>query len=462
MDKRARILVIGDVMLDSYIHGKAKRLSPEAPCPVIENCEQPIYKLGGAANVAYQTALSGFDTSIWGVIGADDSGTIIKELLFNNNITDCLITPKGVTTTVKTRYLAGNHQQVLRVDNDCSYVSSHFDSDSIARLIENGSFSIVIISDYGKGALSEELASSVVAECKRLGISSIVDIKDDVKNKYIGATVVKGNIKEFYTLFSELGLSIESELEDKLIETCKALDANCVIMTCGNEGIIAYSKVDGFVRCDADCIPVHDVTGAGDVVTAFLAMLDTEQKLSFAEKIELANVAAHKKVSQVGTGSVMLDEVLNGCKIASLIQVKNLCKGKKIVFTNGCFDVLHNGHVRLLKNAKRQGDILVVGLNSDKSVKRLKGISRPVNSFDNRAEVLSSISYVDYVIEFDEDTPINLIKELNPSVLVKGGDYSESEIVGADYVKSHGGKVFIEPLVENQSSTNILNQLGYE
>lgn len=462
METDRSILVIGDVMLDTYIYGKAKRLSPEAPCPVIDCCESPIHKLGGAANVAFQIALSGFNTSLWGVIGNDNSGLIVKNLLQENSIKSHISTSDFSSTTVKTRYLAGNHQQLLRVDNDATYISSINDADSLVQILQDNNYSVVVISDYGKGAISQDVAIKVISECNRLNITTIVDIKDKVRAKYNGVSVIKGNKSEFLSLFAELGLDSTSPIEHNLFESCKALSAKCVVMTCGNEGISAYSLSDGYVQCDADSISIHDVTGAGDMVTAFLAMLFDDESMTFSQKIEYANIAAHKKVSQVGTGLVLLDEVIHNSKITTAKHIKSLCDGKKVVFTNGCFDVLHNGHVRLLNKAKKHGDILVVGLNSDDSIKRLKGNHRPVNNFDCRAEILSSLSSVDFIIGFDEDTPIDLIKDLNPDVIVKGGDYSETEIVGAELVKNNGGNIVIIPFVENQSSTNILKRLGYE
>lgn len=448
-------------MLDTYICGSAKRLSPEAPCPVIDSCEAPVCKLGGAANVAYQIAMSGFNVSLWGMVGDDQPGDTIRRLLRESNVGDHAFTVDGESTTVKTRYIAGNHQQLLRVDNDSTYIAKATDADAALRLLHSGDYSVLVISDYSKGAVTAEVATKLIALCNRLTITSIVDIKDSVKEKYAGASVIKGNKKEFNDLFAELGLDSLAPLERKLSAACTALGSRCMVMTCGEEGICAYSADDGFVRRDARSIPIHDVTGAGDVVTAFLAML-SDADLTFAQKVEYANAAANRKVLQVGTGAVLLDDILHNSKLSTPCRVKTITRGKRVVFTNGCFDVIHSGHTRLLNAAKQQGDVLVVGLNSDASVKRLKGNRRPVNNFDSRAEVLSSLSAVDFVIEFAEDTPLELIQELCPDVIVKGGDYSESQIVGAEFVKSLGGRVVIVPLVENQSSTNILSRLDHE
>lgn len=462
MRKDNSILVIGDIILDSYIYGKVKRLSPEAPCPVVDCCKAPIFKLGGAANVAFQISQSGLKVSLYGVIGEDPNGTEVKKLISENGIIDNVRLSPNTNTTIKTRYLALNHQQLLRVDNDSTCSSTIEDIEAAIRLIRSGDYSTLVISDYAKGVITSEFASKVISECKRNNIISIVDIKSNVKSKYYGASVVKGNRKEFHTLFHELGLDSDASEEYNLSKVCHALAANVVVMTCGEDGIVAYSLNDGYIKCDTNNVPVYDVTGAGDIVTAFLAILIPDSSYTFKQKIEYANIAANKKVSQVGTGCVLLDDVLNNNKITTTDIVRRLAKGKKIVFTNGCFDVLHAGHVQLLNKAKQHGDILVVGLNSDDSIKRIKGAKRPINKFDCRAEVLSSISSIDFIVKFEEDTPITLIEELNPAVLVKGGDYSEKEIVGYDYVTSHGGTVVIIPFEYNQSSTKILKSLGYE
>lgn len=462
MGRKDSILVIGDIMLDIYIYGRAMRLSPEAPCPVIDCCESPVYKLGGAANVAYQITQSDLKVTLWGAVGNDNNGVLVKELLADNGITDKVKLSDGTDTTIKTRYLAGNYQQVLRVDNDSKYTSCEEDIISLIQLIQEGNFTSVIISDYSKGIISPKLASDIITECRRNNIPSIIDIKCNALSKSKGASLVKGNRNEFDLLFKEMGLASNLKIETKLSEVCHNLNTNAVVMTCGNDGICAYSLYDGYVKCDADNVPIHDVTGAGDVVTAILGILFSDDSYTFQQKIEFANIAAHKKVSQIGTGTILLDEVINNNKITSPNTIKRLAKGKRIVFTNGCFDVLHAGHVSLLAKAKRQGDILVVGLNSDASVKRLKGEKRPVNSFESRAEVLSSISVVDYIVKFDEDTPLRLIEELNPSVLVKGGDYVKTDIVGYDYVTNNGGNVLVVPFVPHQSSSNILKAIGYE
>lgn len=462
MERKQKILVIGDVMLDVYIYGKADRLSPEAPCPVMNECLAPQYKLGGAANVAFQIAQSGFEVALWGYIAHDYEGQKIIQLLATHSISNLLIEGTTSHTTTKTRYLAGNNQQLLRVDRDSEYRSTKEESERLISKIADYNFDIVIISDYSKGILSHQTSEMIIKECRRLNIPTIVDIKNDALKKYHGATLLKGNRDELEKLFSDLSVDGEQDMESRLKAVCDSLDTDCVIMTCGNKGISAYSRSEGFTHSDARKVPIHDVTGAGDVVTAFIGMLHTDKRYSFSEKVAFANHAAHKKVSQVGTGIVTLDDVLFNGKCTSADNIRRIRGGKRIVFTNGCFDVIHAGHIHLLNKAKQHGDILIVGLNSDDSVSRLKGEKRPVNNFESRAEVLSSLTSVDYIIEFGEDTPKSLIESLNPDVLVKGGDYKESEIVGAEYVKQNGGEVIIVPLMEGKSTTNILKNLGYE
>lgn len=233
-------------------------------------------------------------------------------------------------------------------------------------------------------------------------------------------------------------------------------------MTAGEEGIYGYSTKEGYMSLSASKISIFDVTGAGDVVTAFIVMQLLENNTSFNEILSFANKAAEKKVSQPGKLPISIEDVKRNHKLVDLTYLKGMCKNKKVVFTNGCFDVIHAGHISLLNRAKNYGDILVVAVNSDASVKRLKGERRPVNILNDRILVLSSISCVDYILVFDDDTPLSLIKALKPDVLVKGGDYKISDIIGSDYIQACGGEVYSIPLYENLSSTNILMHLRHE
>ncbi len=457
-----RILVIGDVMLDTYVYGEVNRLSPEAPCPILDCCRSAVYKLGGAANVASQVSQSGFEVSLWGSIGKDNNADLIKQLLHDFNIKHFLIESENTSTTVKTRFLDSRKRQLLRVDTDSSFIPSSEEVDLMVEKLKSEQYDLVIISDYSKGFVSSELASKLLAEANRLEISTIVDIKKGAKEKFFGATVLKGNRKEFVSLFRSLELDPSDSIKINLKRVGEILNIKEVIMTSGEEGIYGFSAEEGFVKSETKEISVSDVTGAGDIVTSFLAMLMLDTSITFHHRIAYSNKAAQKKITQYGTGTVFLEDVISRNKVTTTSFIKSALRDKRIVFTNGCFDIFHSGHASLLNSAKELGDLLIVGLNSDDSIRRLKGEKRPINSFENRADVLSSLSAVDYIVEFDEDTPLRLIHELNPSTLVKGGDYSEENVIGAEYVKGNGGKVIILPLIPNISSSNILKTIGYE
>lgn len=463
--KTKKILVVGDVMLDVYVSGVARRLSPEAPCPVLSDCAAPINRLGGAANVAAQLAASGLDVTLWSCIGSDCEGATLRRLASEAGINALLPEIADVATTVKTRYIAEGNHQLLRIDRDCPYSPDSSDyAECVSPLPDVSGFDAVILSDYAKGILTEELCCRLIGECRATGVVSVVDIKAAPFRKYAGATVIKGNHREFDHLFADLGINPADNIADKLRIAADSLGCEYIVMTCGKNGMAGYSVAEGYFNCKADDVAIYDVTGAGDTVTAFLAMLLTDGLRPFGDILRYATVAAQTKVSRTGTATVTYREIVapRRGKIADAATVEAASGGRRLVFTNGCFDVIHAGHVALLEHARRQGDILVVGLNSDSSVSGLKGPGRPVNRFADRAAVLEAMASVDYIIEFDSPTPEALIRRLRPDVLVKGGDYTISDIVGADFVTARGGEVIIFPLKRGLSSTAILNHPGYE
>lgn len=462
MEGGKRILVIGDVMLDIYVQGTAKRLSPEAPCVVLCGCEAPINKLGGASNVAYQ--LLDFNNSVYlcGRIGNDICGKEIINLSQSNKIDIEYLIVDSFSTTTKTRYLSESNHQLLRVDDDCIAPIPQNVVENLRSDIANKRFDAIVLSDYAKGVLSDSLCESIIEISNQVNIPTIIDVKCAPFHKFQNATLIKGNEKEIMELAASLNICSEDKA---CIFTDIASSLNCryVVMTMGRKGIVGFSHEDGFVENSGTDIPIHDVTGAGDVVTAIITLL-LANKYSFPEILRLSNKAAQYKVSQLGTGRVSLKKVIDGFPklvddIDDIISKRN---NRSIVFTNGCFDVLHAGHIDLLTKAKQYGDVLVVGLNSDSSISGNKGTHRPVNQFENRVAVLSALECVDFIVKFDEPTPINLITDLRPDVLVKGGDYTHDSIVGADFVENNGGKVIIVPITVPTSSTNILKQMGYE
>lgn len=461
MKEDKRILVIGDVMIDIYIQGTANRLSPEAPCVVLNNCKPPVYKLGGASNVAYQLSENNH-VSLCGGIGNDFLSRELLELTQKENINVDYLVKEDVNTTTKTRYLSESNHQLLRVDDDSIFTIDERVISQLCFDISNSCYDVVVLSDYNKGVLTDSLCNAIIDCCNKANIPTIVDIKCAPYNKFQCATLIKGNEKEITNLALSLGIA-ETNPTEILTNIATLLKCKYVVMTKGKNGIAGYSKSDGYIEIPGTDIPIHDVTGAGDVVTSCLALL-IANNVKFEEMLRLSNKAAQCKVSQLGTSRVSFRKISsNSPKLKDdITEIINNRDCKTIVFTNGCFDVLHAGHIDLLNKAKQYGDVLVVGLNSDSSISINKGTNRPVNTFENRAAVLSALECVDYIVEFDEPTPYNLISILQPDVLVKGGDYTIDSIVGSDIVSNNGGKVIIVPITIPTSSTNILKQLSYE
>lgn len=455
MFREVKILVIGDLMLDKYVEGTVERISPEAPCPVFFKREIK-YQLGGAANVAAQLKGLGANVSLAGCIADDDAGKTLLKILKDKHISSDLISLDKTKTTVKSRFIANTHQQVLRVDEELIESTSNVFYDNLYAYImtNNSDLNIVVLSDYEKGVLSVEFTQKIIHLCNQIGIFTVVDIKSTDKKKYIGATIIKGNEKEFSNMFASERYEINNI--ENIQNLRHLLDTNLLVITLGRKGLIACDVSGNIYNIKSSERNVYDVTGAGDVITAYISYLFS-QCYQISNILDLANKAAGIKVERFGNSIVPIQDVL--ChKTRSIEQLCELNKSKKVVFTNGCFDIIHSGHITLLKEAAELGDVLIVGLNSDDSIKRLKGDNRPINNLKSRINVLSAISYVDYIIVFNDDTPIDIIKRLKPDYLVKGGDYRIDNIIGADYVKSYGGKVCIIPFQDNISTTTIINK----
>lgn len=450
------IIVIGDIMLDEYIFGDVNRVSPESCCPVLLETHRS-YQLGGAANVARQLKELGSNVKLIGIIGSDGVGKKITNLLHKAQI-DCTgVFVHDIVTTCKKRYVNSLNQQMFRVDNECYTSFEVAELEMLIGQVCQKDVECVVISDYNKGVISKKVCEEIVLCARKHNKTLFVDIKESSVDKYRGATIVKGNKREIFGLLKDR--QPEQDIKTVLLELRQILDTSLLVMTCGGEGIVSVDEKGFVYELPAEERNVFDVTGAGDIVTSFCVYLinkgyDVEQALYYANK------AANIKVERFGNSSVRLDEVL--CfpnKIISIKQLRSRAEGKKIVFTNGCFDIIHAGHIDMLQKAKRKGDILVVAINSDSSVRRLKGEGRPINSLEERIKVLSAIDCVDFIMPFDEDTPKALIERICPDVLVKGGDYSIETIVGAECVINKGGEVCVVPFVYNTSTTQLLNSL---
>lgn len=454
MFREVQILVIGDLILDKYIGGIIERISPEAPCPVFSK-NSVTNQLGGAANVAAQLKRLGANVILAGCVANDEDGKALIDIAKDKHISTELISLDKTKTTVKSRFIANTHQQVLRLDEEqIENGAIEFYENLYSYIKEHQlDLNVVVLSDYEKGVLSIDTTQRLIKLCNHLGIPSIVDIKSADSKKYEGATIIKGNEKEFSQMFS---FAVNEIVDTEIIKNIRhQLNTEVIVITLGKKGLIAC-VADNIHRFSSSERNIYDVTGAGDIVTAYISYLFT-QNYQMSDILDLANRAAGIKVESLGNTTVALEDVLCN-KVRSVEQLKDVIKNKKIVFTNGCFDIIHSGHITLLKEAAEHGDVLIVGLNSDDSVKRLKGNNRPINNIDSRINVLSAISYVDYIVVFEEDTPIDIIKYLKPDCLVKGGDYVIDNIVGSDYVESYGGNVCIIPFREDISTTSIINK----
>jgi D-beta-D-heptose 7-phosphate kinase/D-beta-D-heptose 1-phosphate adenosyltransferase len=463
-------LVIGDVMLDQYIFGDVDRISPEAPVPVLKKTSK-IERIGGAGNVALNLMGLGVKAILVGEISNDISGKKLTALLKEQFIsTQHLIKTKRPTTT-KTRIMSGQ-QQVVRIDDEePSSGISNIELKKILALLKNNP-SAVIISDYEKGLLTKPSLQKIIQTAIKRKIPVLVDPKGKDLEKYRGATAITPNKKEALLLSNVYGKG-EELLENSLKKLVKKYGFKFIAMTRGEFGIkyITSTKISNYPTSISR--QVFDVSGAGDTVISTLAATIIAGA-SIDDSFKLANISAGIVIEKIGTmpiNSIELLEELQSQKqgqenkiilkidlLAKIKQLKN--QNKKIGFTNGCFDILHAGHVTYLEKAKEKVDYLIVGMNTDNSVKKIKGPKRPVINETDRARILCSLESVDAVILFSESTPINLIKSLKPNLLIKGNDYSLKQIIGANEIKEWKGKVILIPIVKGKSTTKIINNLG--
>jgi D-beta-D-heptose 7-phosphate kinase/D-beta-D-heptose 1-phosphate adenosyltransferase len=464
--RHARVLCIGDVMLDHYVYGQVERVSPEAPIPVL-SIEHELKTLGGAGNVLRNLTALGVASSFISVVGGDDAGREIQRLLAAQNGAEvhALVQPQR-TTTVKTRYVAAN-QQLLRADRESPTPLDPHIREDLLRLARElvTDHSVVIISDYAKGVLTEGVALEIIRAAREAGARVIVDPKGGDHIRYRGADLLKPNRRE---LAHATGMPVATESE--IVAAARALIERCgfaaVLVSLGSEGM-ALVGADGALHVQrAQVHEVYDVSGAGDTVVAMVAAA-LGAGLSTVDAARLANVAAGIVVGKIGTAVAYPNELaacLGGREPGSADKVMPRAQaldrvgrwrrqGLRIGFTNGCFDLLHPGHISLIGQAKAACDRLVVGLNSDGSAQRLKGPTRPIQRELARSAVLASLTAVDLIVVFEEDTPIELIRAIRPDVLVKGADYRLDEVVGADIVKRGGGEVLLAELMPGYSTT---------
>ncbi len=467
------VLVIGDLMLDRYLIGDVQRISPEAPVPVVI-LRQQIDRAGGAANVAANLANLGISTRIAGFVGEDVEATILLALINHLGIkSDAVIQSSARPTIAKTRVMSSHHQ-IVRIDQESQTKFSVEENTELHLLITHALHekpSIVILSDYAKGVLSDDACQLIIKACNKAKIPVLADPKGKDYSKYKGATALTPNQKETAEV---CGVNMNDT--EALLAGAKKLNADLglqfLAVTRGEEGITLFDQANQH-HLAATAKQVFDVSGAGDTVIATLAA-GLIHGLSPQDALSLANTAAGIVVGKIGTVPIKLVELIqeladknNSDQVDKIMDLTGLklkvdswrAEKQKIVFTNGCFDLLHAGHVTYLEEAKKIGDKLILGLNTDRSVSALKGPTRPVINEDDRARVLAALEVIDAVILFDEDTPLKLIKAVKPDIVVKGGDYTEEQIVGGIEVKSWGGKVTLIPLVQGRSTSGILEKL---
>ncbi|MDF1879345.1 D-glycero-beta-D-manno-heptose-7-phosphate kinase [Sulfurimonas sp. SAG-AH-194-C20] len=462
-----KILVIGDLMIDHYLWGSCERISPEAPVQVVDIAKETTV-LGGAGNVINNLQTLGAKVSVSSIIGDDDNGVELVSMLESIGVnSENIIIQNGRKTSKKSRVIAVS-QQILRYDKESKESITKESVENILTSLKNkiNSFDMVILSDYGKGVLTDELCQGVISLAKSNNIKVLVDPKGSDFSKYKGAYLLTPNKKEAI-LATKIEIDDEKSLKKALLQLKTECNLGVSLITLSEDGIATYDKeVEIFPTVAKE---VFDVTGAGDTVIASIAFALSAGQ-SIQESAAFANLAAGVVVGKIGSATVNLSEIqeyeaslhksTSDAHIKSFEDIQNLVNharenGKKIVFTNGCFDILHVGHVKYLQIAKSFGDILIVGLNSDESVSRLKGPTRPVNIAEDRAYLLAALEAVDFVVPFSEDTPHGLIKMIAPDTLVKGGDYEGKAVIGTEFA----GELKLVDFVDGKSTTKTIEKI---
>ncbi|MCL1077654.1 bifunctional D-glycero-beta-D-manno-heptose-7-phosphate kinase/D-glycero-beta-D-manno-heptose 1-phosphate adenylyltransferase HldE [Parashewanella spongiae] len=462
----ANVLVVGDVMLDRYWAGTTGRISPEAPVPVVK-IDQIEDRPGGAANVALNIASLGGQVQLAGIVGKDDTATALSESLQSRDVTPQWLKIPNKPTITKLRVLS-RHQQLIRLDFEEPFAQE--DSDALLKLAEkqlNG-IKAVIISDYAKGAIQQP--QDFIKLATKQGIKVLVDPKGNDFSRYRGASLITPNLNEFEDVVGKV--KSEADLQEKSQQLLKQYDIEAILITRSEKGMTLVTLDTPELHIPTVAREVYDVTGAGDTVIGTLATCIAAGS-SLQQACAIANTAAGIVVGKLGTSTVSRIELIKALAeqhgesglgviteeqlMNTLVQAKE--SGETIVMTNGCFDILHAGHVSYLNQARQQGDRLIVAVNSDDSVKRLKGEGRPVNTVDRRMDVLAGLSSVDWVVPFSEDTPQRLISQLLPDLLVKGGDYKIEDIAGGKEVIAAGGKVQILCFEDGISTTKIIENI---
>ncbi|HKM87383.1 MAG TPA: D-glycero-beta-D-manno-heptose-7-phosphate kinase [Xanthobacteraceae bacterium] len=469
------VLCVGDVMLDDFVYGEVTRISPEAPTPVLTVGRSEV-EIGGAGNVARNIAALGAQCILVGLIGNDDAGLMLTNALGKlGSIISDLVVDKTRQTTRKVRFISEHHStHLMRADWETGEPASAESQSVIIAFAEAAmpQAGAVVLSDYAKGVLTERVIRAIIDTARRLGKPVIVDPKGHDYRVYRGATLITPNAKELAAAVHR-PVTSEAEIAGAAAELAGLIDSEAVLVTRSEAGMSLHVEGRAPLHIPAYPVKVRDVSGAGDTVAAVMAVL-LAMNAPYEAAMRAANAAAAVVVGKRGTATVSLAELRHRILPAASLAPEDKIvfdwsvlderlgqwrrHGLRIGFTNGCFDLLHRGHVKLLAEARAACDRLVVGLNSDASTARLKGQGRPINPVEGRAEVLAALEAVDLVVVFDDDTPLDLIKRVRPAVLVKGADYRREEVVGRDVVEAAGGDVILVELVPDHSTTKIIRQ----
>jgi len=466
-NKSPKLLVIGDLMIDHYLWGSCELISPEAPVQVI-NVESESTMLGGAGNVINNLKALGAQVDVISVVGNCKTSDELKELLSDIEVdSQYLITEKNRITSKKSRIIAAQ-QQVVRYDresiDEISVESQNIIIKTFKKVIEN--YEVILLSDYGKGVLTKNLTQSLINFANKSGKKMLIDPKGFDYSKYKGAYLLTPNKKEASEA-TQIDIKDDSSLTQAIVQLKLECELELSLITLSEQGVAIY---DNELRIHPTVTrEVFDVTGAGDTILASIGFA-MACDFDIDEAIKFSNLAAGVVVGKIGSATVTLDEIIeyesslnqstSDRHIKTLNEITTISKklrarGKKIVFTNGCFDLLHEGHVRYLETAKSFGDVLILGLNSDRSVHSLKGDGRPINMQIDRAYILAALEVVDYVIIFDEDTPYDLIKSIKPHTLVKGGDYQGEKVVGQDIAD----ELKLVQFIDGKSTTKTIEKI---
>ena len=469
-----RILVIGDLMLDEYLWGHVERISQEAPVQVVDVIKEECL-LGGAGNVIKNLVSLGAKVYISSVVDEKETGKLIlNELKKFGVVVEGVFKEPTKISSRKTRVLSfDKHQQILRIDRETNYSISQKNEENILSYVKSNinSCEVVILSDYMKGVLTDNLLKDIINFANASKKPVIIDPKGKDFTKYKNATLITPNKKEAESVL-DMRILDEAALRIAGKKLLSKFNTEAILITLGKDGMTLIEKDNLITHIPVEEKEVYDITGAGDTVISVVG-LGIASGLALKKAIEIANIAAGIVVGKIGTAAVTIQEIIDymlqrniyfNSKIlkqpvlTAIVEEKKK-NGSRIVFTNGCFDILHAGHTGFLQKAKMLGDVLIVGLNSDESVRRLKGNNRPIIPMKERAAILSSLSCVDYITVFDEDTPIKLMEAIKPDILVKGNDYKIEEVVGKDIVESYGGRVELIKLVDGISTSSIIDRI---